>query len=106
MITGLFLILLYHIFRKYQTIHKQTRLNCWLNNITIIIFLTTLAAEASPRPTKKPGVAYAAPVFLFMILTAGLDGFGAIELFQHHDSCQMVGEGHFAHGEFEICHGF
>ena len=37
-----------------------------------------------------------------MIPAAGLDGFCPVELLQHHDPGQMVGEGHGAHGEPEI----
>ena len=37
-----------------------------------------------------------------MILTTGLNGFRTVELFQHHDPCQMVGEGHGTHGKLEI----
>ena len=37
-----------------------------------------------------------------MIFTARLDGFSPVNLLQDHDSCQMVGEGHGAHGELEI----
>ena len=38
-----------------------------------------------------------------MIFAACLDGLGTVNLLQHHDSRQMVGEGHGAHGELEIC---
>ena len=41
-------------------------------------------------------------MILFMILAAGLNGFCAVNLLQHHDSCQMVGEGHWPHGQLEI----
>ena len=37
-----------------------------------------------------------------MILGTCLNGFAAVELLQHHDPRQMVGEGHGAHGELEV----
>ena len=39
---------------------------------------------------------------LFVVFAPCLDGFGPVQLLQHHDSGQMVGEGHGAHGEPEI----
>ena len=41
-------------------------------------------------------------LLLFVILAAGLDGFGTVELFQHHDTGKMVGEGHGTHAELEV----
>ena len=38
-----------------------------------------------------------------MVLAAGLNGFCPVELFQHHDPGQMMGEGHGTHGQPEIC---
>ena len=42
---------------------------------------------------------------LFVIFGSGGNGFGTVELFQGHDSHEMVGEGHGAEGQTEICHG-
>ena len=41
-------------------------------------------------------------LLLFVILTAGLDGFGTVKLLQHHDPGKVVGEGHGAHGQLEV----
>ena len=41
-------------------------------------------------------------VLLFVVLTAGLDGFGTVKLLQHHDPGKVVGEGHGPHGELEV----
>ena len=37
-----------------------------------------------------------------MIFTAGLDCLCPVKLFQNHNSGQMVGEGHEAHGQLKI----
>ena len=37
-----------------------------------------------------------------MIFASCLDGFCPVKLLQHHHPCQMVGEGHGAHGEPEV----
>ena len=38
----------------------------------------------------------------FVIFAPRLDGLRPVDLLQHHDPGQMMGEGHFAHGELEI----
>ena len=38
-----------------------------------------------------------------MIFTACLNGFGTVDLFQHHDPRQMMGESHLSHGKLKIC---
>ena len=40
-----------------------------------------------------------------MIFAAGLDGFRPVDLLQHHNPGQMVGEGHESHGKLKICGG-
>ena len=42
------------------------------------------------------------PNTLFMVFAAGLNGLCPVDLLQNHDPGQVVGEGHGAHGEFEI----
>ena len=39
---------------------------------------------------------------LFMVFTPRLDAFGPVELLQDHDPGQVVGEGHFAHGQLPV----
>ena len=41
-------------------------------------------------------------LLLFVVLAAGLDGFGTVKLLQHHDPGKVVGEGHGAHGQLEV----
>ena len=36
---------------------------------------------------------------LFMIFAAGLNGFAAVKLLQHHDPGQVMGKGHGPHGK-------
>lgn len=43
---------------------------------------------------------------LFVVLGSRLDGFGPVELFQDHDTGQMVGECHLPHGQEQIRLGF
>ena len=61
-----------------------------------------LVTVHSPLPTEKSrhlGESFPrGGVVLFVILCAGGDGFGAVELFQSHDTHKVVGESHGTEG--------
>ena len=71
--------------------------------LNIFIYTEPPAFPAMPKPPETRCVS--GGFALFVVLRAGQDGFGAVELLQEHDPGQVVGEGHVGQGQAEVRQG-